>query len=135
MNCPGRKASGAARRRKNERVSGPCSTTRSSLAVSSGAAMSGDLIDGVARDHDHDLRRRVRDHGLAAEARGGGEPGRLVEEVVLLLLGRRELLETLLHDHVAGGAGAVPPAGMLQGDAVREQHVENRSRSAVVLEG
>src|SRR5215470_16570361 len=92
MNCPGRKASGAARWRKNERVSAPCSTTRSRRAVSSGAAMGGDLIDGVARNHDHDLRRRVRDHGRAAEARGGRQPGRLVEEIVLLLFGGRELL-------------------------------------------
>src|SRR5215470_6241333 len=135
MNWPGRKSSGVARRRKNERVSAPCSTTRWSRAVSSGAAMGGDLIDRIARDHDHDLRRRVRDHGLAAEARGGRQPGRLVEEIVLLLFGGRELLEALLHDDVAGGAGAVPPAGMLEGNAVREQHVENRSRAAVVLEG
>src|SRR5262249_60707298 len=131
MNGPGGKASGAAGRRKNERVSAPCSTTRSSRAVSSGAAMGGDLIDGVARDHDDDLRRRVRDHGLAAEARGGRQPGRLVEEVILLLFGGRELLEALLHDAVAGGARAVPPAGMLEGNAGGEQPVENRSRAAV----
>src|SRR5207249_3044524 len=133
MNWPGRKTSGAGRRRKNARVSAPWSTTRSSRAASSGAAMGGDLIDGVARDHDHDLRLGVLDHGLAAEARGGREPGRLVEEVVLLLFGGRELLEALLHDDVASGAGAVPSAGVLERHAVGEEHVEDRSRPPVVL--
>src|SRR5881392_3529259 len=126
MNWPGRKTSGAGRRRKNARVSAPWSTTRSSRAASSGAAMGGDLIDGVARD---------LDHGLAAEARGGRQPGRLVEEVVLLLFGGRELLEALLHDDVAGGAGAVPPAGVLERHAVGEEHVEDRSRPPIVLKG
>src|SRR5207253_8225140 len=74
-------------------------------------------------------------HGLAAETRGRRQARRLVEQVVLALLRRRELLEPLLHDDVAGRAGAVPAAGVLQEDAVAEEDVENRAWTAVVLEG
>src|SRR5207249_9753148 len=55
--------------------------------------------------------------------------------VLLALVGLGEGLAAALHDHVAGGAGAVPAAGVLEVDAVREQHVEDRPRLPVVLEG
>src|SRR5262249_42968621 len=136
MNWPGRKASGAPSRRKSERVSAPWSTIVSSRPTSSGAAMRRDLIDGEARnDDDDDLRVVVLDHRLAAESRRGRQADRLVEQVVLGVVGRREPVEPLAHDHVAGRARAVAAAGVLERDPVRQQHVEDRSGTAVVLEG
>src|SRR5882762_6223134 len=92
MNCPGRYA----RRcpcRKSDRVSGPCSTMRATRASSSTAIGSGLLVDRVARDDDHDVRVGVLDDGLAPEAGGRRQARRLVQEVVLALVRRRELLE------------------------------------------
>src|SRR5581483_2901090 len=88
----------------------------------------------VARDADHDLRVRILDHRLAREPRRGREARRLVEQVVLVVTRRGELLEAALHDDVARRARAVPAAGVLEVDAVREEHVEDRARPAVVLE-
>ena len=52
-------------------------------------------------------------------------PG-LVEQVVLVFLRRRERVEALAHDDVAGGAGAGLLAGVLDLDAVLEQVVADR---------
>src|ERR687887_442155 len=134
MNCPGRNARRGPRR-KSERVSGACSTMRAPRAAYSTAMLGRDLVDGVARNDDHDLRVGILDHRLAAEARGGGEPRGLVEQILLALLGLRERPAAALHDHVAGGARTVPAAGVLQVNAVPEQHVEDRPRLPVVLKG
>src|SRR5438034_10777774 len=80
MNCPGRNAIRGPRR-KSERVSGACSTMRATRASYSAAMLGGDLVDGVARDDDHDLGVGLLDHRLAAEARGGGESRGLVEQI------------------------------------------------------
>src|SRR5690348_1255076 len=100
MNCPGRNAIRGAVvwRRKSERVSAPCSTKRTSCASYSIAMVTRTasldlLVDRVAGDHDDDLDVRILDHRLAAEARGRRQARRLVEQVVLALLRRRELLE------------------------------------------
>src|SRR2546428_4288358 len=102
MNCPGRNAIRGPRR-KSERVAGACSTTRATRASYSTAMLRRDLVDGVARDDDHDLDVRVFDDRLAAEAGGGRQPPRLVEQVLLALLGRGGPVAAALHDHVAGG--------------------------------
>src|SRR5213595_465345 len=133
MNCPGRNPRRGPRR-KSERVSGACSTMRATRASYSTAMLGHDLVDGVARDDDHDLGVGILDHCLAAEARGGGQPRGLVEQVLLAVVGGGERVAAALHDHVAGGAGAVPAAGVLEVDAVPEQHVEDRPRLPVVLE-
>src|SRR5437899_10765519 len=106
MNWPGRKSRAAGRSRNKERVSAPWSTTSSSRPSSS-TAMSGDLVDRVLRDPDHDLGVRVFDHRLAAETRRRRESRALVEQVLLGVLRSREMLHALLADHVAGR----PPAG------------------------
>src|SRR2546427_4050394 len=133
MNCPGRKSKATGRPRNSERVSGPCSTTASSRPSSS-TAMAGDLVDGVPGDPDDDLRVRILDHRLAPEARRRREAGRLVEEVLLRLLRLGEPLAALLHDDVARRARAVAAARVLEVNAVREQHVQDRAGTAVVLE-
>src|SRR5213593_3953297 len=88
MNCPGRNAIRGPRR-KSERVSGACSTMRATRAACSTAMLR------------HDLGVGILHHRLAAEARGGGEPRGLVEQVVLALVGRGERVAAALHDHVA----------------------------------
>src|SRR5438067_4523968 len=112
MNWPGRNA-GRGPRRKSERVSAACSTIRATVASCSAAIASALLVDRVARDHDHDLRVRLLDHRLAAEARGRRQPRSLVEQVVLALLRLGERLPAALDDHVTRRAGTVPPARML----------------------
>src|SRR5580765_1622624 len=133
MNCPGRWSKrGPAR--KSERVSGACSTIRATRASSSTATPLDLLVDGVARHDDDDLGVGVLDDGLAPEPRRRRETRRLVEEIVLGFLRRREMLPPLLHDHVARRARAVAAARVLEGDAVAEEDVEDRGRLAVVLE-
>src|SRR5579884_2079369 len=85
------------------------------------------LVDGVARHHHHDFRVFVLDHRLTSQARGGGQAGCPIQQVLLALLSFRQFVESLLDDYVTGGAGAVAAAGMLQGDAVPEQDIENRA--------
>src|SRR5690606_5107567 len=74
-----------------------------------------------------DRERRVAHHRLAGKARGELQAPGLVEEVVLLLLGRLERLEAVAHDHVAGGAGAALLARVLDLDAMVEQGVADRA--------
>src|SRR5438552_11845273 len=80
MNCPGRNAIRGPRR-KSERVSGACSTMRAICASYSTAMLGHDLVDGVARDDDHDLGAGLPAHRPAAEARAGRAPRGLVELV------------------------------------------------------
>ena len=91
------------------------------------------LVDGVARYHDHQLRVFILDYRLAAQPRGWSQAGRPIQEVFLGLFGLRELVESLLDDHMASGAGAIPAACMLQVYPIGEHHIQDRTRLAVVL--
>ena len=77
------------------------------------------VVDGVARDLD--LEVGGADRHLARQARLRGQPPGLVEHVVLVLLRRRQGVEPLAHDHVAGGARARQLARVLDLDAVLQQ--------------
>src|SRR5215470_1901338 len=121
-------------RRNRERVSSPWSATASRTAVRSSAMRAGDLVYGVAWHHDLDDRVVVFQHCLTPETRARGETGRLVEHVLLVLLRLAEVIESLLHDDVAGRARAASAAGVLQRHAVGEQDVEQRPGSPVMLE-
>src|SRR5881409_1482434 len=90
-------------------------------------AIASQLVDRVARHDDDDLGVRILHHCLAAEPRRRRHARRLIEEVLLALLRRRELLGSPLHDHVTRGAGAIPTAGVIEVNAVREQDVEDRA--------
>src|SRR5262245_60824921 len=122
MNWPGTNASGVASCRTSARVAGPYSSTPSTRAVCS-TAMAGDQIDGVPRHAHVHLGVGIADHRLAAESRGGCEPGGPIEHVLFVLLGRREEGRPLGDHHVAGGAGAAAATRMLEKYAVTQQHV------------
>src|SRR5215475_9369887 len=134
-NWPGRNAMPPGTSRKSERRSPPWSWTAARTAVRSSAMAAGDLVDRVARHEDLDDGVVVVDHRLASEARRGRQARRLVEQILLVLLGLREAVEALLHHDVARGARAAPAARVLERDAVGEEHVEDRAGPAVVLEG
>src|SRR5262245_42772806 len=84
------------------------------------------------RQLDHQAVERLAHADLAAEARGMGEAERQVEHVLLILAGRRQLLEPdLLDDDVAGRAGQRALAGALDIDAVAMgdfEHAETERR-------
>src|SRR5437879_13096922 len=105
MNCPGRNAIRGPLR-KSERVSGACSTMRATRASYSTAMLGHDLVDGVARDDDHDLGVGILDHRLAAEARGGGDPRGLVEQILFAVAGGGDGLVAALPAPVTGVAAA-----------------------------
>jgi hypothetical protein len=65
----------------------------------------------------------IPDLGLTGKARFGFQPPGLVEQVLLLFLGRFEAGEALAHDHVAGGAGAGFFTGVLDRDTGVERRV------------
>src|SRR5262245_65504055 len=105
-------------RKKKERVSAPRSVMASRIAVRSSAMRAGDLVDRVARHDDLDHRIVVLQYRLTAQAGARRQAGRLVEHVLLVLLGLAQAVEPLLHDEVAGGAGTAPAAGMPERHAV-----------------
>src|SRR5581483_5312493 len=82
------------------------------------------VVDGVLRDLDGEVL--VADLRLAREARAGFQAPGLVEHVLLLLGGRRERVEALTHEHVAGGACRLLLARVLDVDVVLEQRVADR---------
>src|SRR5271154_6804393 len=92
-----------------------------------------DLVNRVARHDDDDFRIGVVDDGLASEPRRRRQPGRFVEQVFLLLARFAELVETLLDDHVTGGARAITAACVLEMHSVPQHHVEDRARLAIVM--
>src|SRR5579875_1059352 len=92
------------------------------------------LVDRVARYEDDDLGIGILDYRLASEARSGGQARRLVKHVLFLLSRLGEPVRALFHDHMAGGAGAVSTASMLEMDTVAKQDVENRPGAAVMME-
>ena len=93
------------------------------------------LVDGEARDHDHDFRVVTFDHRLTAKARGWGKSGRLVQKIVLGFFGLRELVRAGFDHYVAGRAGAIAAARVLEMDVMAKHDVENRARLAVVGKG
>jgi len=103
--------------------------------VGTALAALADPIDRVARNKDHGLGAGILDHRLASQPRGRRQSRRPVEQIFLLLRGLGQDFEALLHDHVAGCAGAIPAARVFEMDLVAEQDVENRAGPAVFLEG
>ena len=82
------------------------------------AAENGLFVDEIAvifRNLDGDVF--VAHHGLAGKARFACGAEGVVELIVLVVGGLTEALKPLLHNHVAGRAGAVVLAGVRQIDA------------------
>ena len=81
------------------------------------------VVDGVFGDFHHQIF--IGHLGLAAQARIGFEAPSLVEQIFFELAGFFEAVETLAHNHVAGGAGAGFFAGVFDFDVVVEQQIAN----------
>mgnify|MGYP002737262886 CR=1 FL=1 len=81
------------------------------------------VVDGVFGDFHHQIF--IGHLGLAAQARIGFEAPSLVEQIFFELAGLFEAVETLAHNHVAGGAGAGFFAGVFDFDVVVEQQIAN----------
>src|SRR5208283_1870938 len=75
------------------------------------------------------------DHGLTSQTRVELQVGGHVKAVGLFVVHLAEQLFALLHHDVAGGAGAVAAAGVLQVQAEVHGHVQDRLRLAVLLVG
>src|SRR5262245_46230780 len=105
----------------------------SRIAVRSSAMRAGNLVDRVARHEHLDHGVVVLQHRLTAQAGARRQTGRLVEHVLLVLLGLAQAVESLLHDDMAGGARTAPAAGVLERHAVGEQDVPDRPWSDVAL--
>src|SRR5277367_3361616 len=86
------------------------------------------------RNLDHDVLGAVR-HTLAAEARFRRHTRRFVQLVQLRVGGFVATIETLVHDHVARGAGAHASAGVVQADVIALRNIQDAARQAVVAVG
>jgi hypothetical protein len=64
-----------------------------------------------------------------------GQAGGHLEPVGFLLLDRREVAFALFDDHMAGGAGAIAAADVLERYPEVERDIEQRSRLPVVAVG
>ena len=74
-------------------------------------------------------------HALAAQARFQRETRGHVQAVGFLIGHFRKILHALVHDDVAGSAGAVAAAGMFQVNSEVEADVQDRSGQPVFLVG
>src|SRR5208282_1858546 len=90
----------------------------------------GNVITVPRRNFDHNLAGLL-DDGLASQARIQLQVGSHVETVGLIIFHLAEALLALLHYDVAGGAGAVSAASMLQVQAEVHGHIQDRLRLAV----
>src|SRR5262249_25539760 len=91
------------------------------------ARVFGDLDDDL-------LGAGLRDR-LAPEPRREREPLGSVEVVLFLVGHLRELVEALLHDHVARRARQIATTLVLDINSMSQSDVEDRERSSIVLEG
>jgi hypothetical protein len=80
---------------------------------------------------DHDVGGAVG-HGLAAQARFGRDAGRFVELVEFGVGGFVAGFEALLHEDVAGGAGAHAATGVVQAHFEALGNVEDAAGNAIV---
>src|SRR5258706_4846866 len=82
-------------------------------------------VEALARDLDFDLAVAL-DLRLAAEARGGADVERLVEDVVLFVFHLAEQVRSLDHVDVTGRAGADAATRVALGGLERLRRFENR---------
>src|SRR5216684_3884820 len=89
-------------------------------------------VAGGRRQLDHQPVERLAHADLAAQPRGMGEPEGEIEHVLLVLAGRRQLVEPVLFDdHMTGRAGERAFAGAFDVDVVAMgdlEHAEAKRR-------
>jgi len=83
----------------------------------------------------YDNFTRLGDHGLASQARIKLQIGGHVEAVGFVVVHLGEILRAFFHPHVAGSAGAIAPAGVVEADAIVQRDIENGLLFAVVFIG
>src|SRR5436305_6441440 len=89
----------------------------------------------VPRRNFHDNGAWFFDHALASQARAELQVGSHVEAVGFIVIHFIQTLGAYLHPEMAGSAGAVAAAGMVQKDAVVESNIPNRLAFAMFLVG
>ena len=72
-------------------------------------------------------------HRLASQARIQLKIRRLLHAVHLVVFHLRQIIHAVLHDHMAGGAGAASATGMFEMKTEVHRHIEQRARQAMTL--
>lgn len=87
-----------------------------------GAAAFADIVYVPGGDLDFDVAQH---DALAAQARAQGQTGSHVAAVSLVIVHLGQVVHTVFHNDMTGGAGAVATAGMLQVDSEIQTNIEN----------
>src|SRR5713226_8558440 len=105
------------------------------MAQSFPRAMAFGNVISVPRRNFHDNGAWLFDHALASQAGVELQVGSHVEAIGFIVIHLIQAIGAFLYPDMAGGAGAVAAAGMVQKDAVVESNVQNGLGFAVLLVG